>query len=316
MNNSALNGFPSQVARQPAVGVAGDFADANIRANVLARAGAFIADQNFPPIVGQFAWGDQAGHAATSKHRGLATAKIGFVHRDESVQIVPWLAPSQMALQPGAPVTLFDEGSFWAVFTNGATVGQKVFANYLDGSVYAAAAGTTTKVGQVTASLATTGVLTVTAVASGALAAGDVLTGSGVPAGVAITSQLSGTVGGDGTYQTTGSTLITSQTFNAFSGVETNWSVDSNVAIGASVTGSIAANTGILTVTAVASGALEVGQYLTGTGVPTGTQIIGFIGGSGGNGTYLTNLTAGNAAVSSTTLTAAQGQLGKISTWG
>ena len=41
-----------------------------------------------------------------------------------------------------------------------------------------------------------------------------------------------------------------------------------------------------LTVSAVANGALYVGQILTGTGVTAGTKITAFVSGSGGTGTY------------------------------
>ena len=53
--------------------------------------------------------------------------------------------------------------------------------------------------------------------------------------------------------------------------------------IGAAITGSIAAET--LTVTAIASGALSVGQLVTGAGVLDGTYITSYITGRGSNGT-------------------------------
>ncbi len=66
--------------------------------------------------------------------------------------------------------------------------------------------------------------------------------------------------------------------------------------IGGSFTGSIALTT--LTVTGTANVAL--GQYLTGSGVTAGTQIIRFITGAGGAGTYEVSI---SQSVSSTTLT-------------
>jgi microcystin-dependent protein len=72
-----------------------------------------------------------------------------------------------------------------------------------------------------------------------------------------------------------------------------------NATTTASVTGSIA--TTVLTVTAVGSGTLAVGQELTGTGITSGTRIIAFGTGSGGNGTYTLNI---SQTVSSTTITA------------
>ncbi len=53
--------------------------------------------------------------------------------------------------------------------------------------------------------------------------------------------------------------------------------------VGSAITGSIAGTT--LTVTALSSGALSVGQILTGTGITTGTAITSYGTGRGGNGT-------------------------------
>ena len=73
--------------------------------------------------------------------------------------------------------------------------------------------------------------------------------------------------------------------------------------IGASFTGSIAGN--ILTVTAIASGAIAQGQTLSGTGITAGTKITQFLTGAGGNinetGTYQVNI---NQTVASTSITA------------
>lgn len=71
----------------------------------------------------------------------------------------------------------------------------------------------------------------------------------------------------------------------------------------ASVTASIAVTSGIMTVTAVASGSapLAVGQTITGTGVPGGTVITALGTGTGGTGTYQTNIAT---AVASTAITA------------
>lgn len=68
--------------------------------------------------------------------------------------------------------------------------------------------------------------------------------------------------------------------------------------IGGSFTGSIAGTT--LTVTAVATGNIALGQYLTGSGVTAGTQITQFLTGAGGIGTYQVNTTQ---TASSTTIT-------------
>jgi hypothetical protein len=68
----------------------------------------------------------------------------------------------------------------------------------------------------------------------------------------------------------------------------------------ASVTGAIAATT--LTVSAVSSGALHVGDVLSGTGITAGTYITAFVSGTGGTGTYTVSdsQTAGSTTVTAT----------------
>lgn len=79
-------------------------------------------------------------------------------------------------------------------------------------------------------------------------------------------------------------------------------------------TATIAANTGILTLSAPASGVYEVGQRVTGTGVPPYTFITRQLTGTpGGVGTYATN-SLYRAAVAAFTATMVQGQLAKITT--
>jgi hypothetical protein len=82
--------------------------------------------------------------------------------------------------------------------------------------------------------------------------------------------------------------------------------VDNNTtdpdASAASFTGSISGTT--LTVTAVASGTVQVGQVLSGTGITSGTLITALGTGTGGNGTYTVQT---SQTVSSTTITATGG---------
>lgn len=70
--------------------------------------------------------------------------------------------------------------------------------------------------------------------------------------------------------------------------------------IGGTFTGSIAGTTPTLTVTAIPNGNIALGQYLTGAGVTAGTQVVKFLTGAGGVGTYQLNLTQ---TVGSETLT-------------
>lgn len=66
------------------------------------------------------------------------------------------------------------------------------------------------------------------------------------------------------------------------------------------VTGSISAS--VLTVSAVSSGTLAVGDLITGTGIAAGTRITGFVSGTGGTGTYNVSV---SQSVASTTVTVA-----------
>lgn len=308
-------GFQNRINPQPALAVAGDFADANVRATVIAGAGAMVAAPSpRSPIVGRFAWGDQISGQAFSNYRGETTAKLGFVHRENQAVIVPFLDESVLAIDEGLGVTLFNQGSFWANFDAGAAVGNKVFANYLDGSVYAAAHGTTTNTatGLTGAIVGATGVLTIAGL-TGTLHVGDVLTGGAIAEPVAILSQISGTAGGIGTYATNAVTNVAALTsVVAKSGVETDFFVDSLALVDASVTASLA-TTGILTVSAVASGVLAEGQRLTGSGVPIGAVIVGLISGTGGTGTYQTNIHG--LVLTGRAMVASNGHLAKISTW-
>jgi len=81
---------------------------------------------------------------------------------------------------------------------------------------------------------------------------------------------------------------------------QTQYTIGPGGEIGASFTGSIVNN--VLTVTAITSGAIALGMTLSGTGITTGTKIVGFATGAGGNvnelGTYLLNLSQTTASTS------------------
>jgi hypothetical protein len=125
--------------------------------------------------------------------------------------------------------------------------------------------------------------LTVTAITNGTIAAGQSLFGVGVTSETVITALGTGT-GGIGTYTINLSQTITSRQMNS-------------TTVGARVTGSITGTT--LTVSAVTSGTLFVGQTIQGTGVTALTIITALGTGSGGVGTYTVST---SQTVSSTTL--------------
>lgn len=168
-----------------------------------------------------------------------------------------------------------------------ANIGDKVCYDSTTGalSTYAAKASFTASISH------TTGVMTVSAVASGFLQPGMVLHGAGVE-GVVITGFGTGT-GNTGTYQTNLPVNAADVSSEAMTG-------DALPPVAASVTASIAAN-GLMTVSAVGTGELQVGQVLSGTGVPAGTVITALGSGVGNTGTYQTNATV---VVTSTTITA------------
>lgn len=278
-------GFQTAVNAQPAPAVAGDFASANPRATVLAGPGALVAGPS-GVTVGRFAWIDDAfGNIASNSGTG---APAGFVHRDQQGLITVWLGQATMQVPEGLPVTLFSAGDFFVTNagTNQVVPGMKAYANYETGAVTFAATGNAPQGASVTGAIAagtfsvTASIagseMTVTAVGSGAVVNGATISGTNVVTGTKVVSQVSGTPGGVGVYlvdipQTVASTTVS----GAF---------------------------GTLTVTAVGSGALNVGDVLSGTGVTAGTFITALGTGTGGTGTYIVSPTQ---TASSTTITAA-----------
>lgn len=125
--------------------------------------------------------------------------------------------------------------------------------------------------------------LTVSAVTNGALGVNQALFGSGILSETIITALGTGS-GGVGTYTVNRSQTVSSELMNSTS-------------VGAVVTASISTTT--MTVTAVTSGTLYLGQTVQGTGVTAGTIITAFGTGTGGAGTYTVSA---SQTVSSTTI--------------
>jgi hypothetical protein len=112
--------------------------------------------------------------------------------------------------------------------------------------------------------------LTVTAVSSGTIGINQSLSGIGVTAETIITALGTGT-GGVGTYTVNLSQTLASGPLNSST-------------VGAKFTASISGTT--MTVTAVASGTIYLGQTIQGTGDTAGTIVSAFLTGTGGTGTY------------------------------
>lgn len=302
-----MTGFQKQVNLTPAPAVAGDFASSNPRATVLAGPGGLVAGAG-GVTVGKFAWVDTDG--TTARSRGTAAkAPSGFVHREQQGLITAYLGESSMNVPVGFPVTLHNEGDFWAINAGPGSLaaGDAIYANYANGDVAQAAAANASATGSMGATFTASGSgtnLTVSAV-TGVLTVGETLSGTGIPAGTTIVSQTSGTTGGAGVYVTSQATTISAATGTSFGNV--------------------------LTITAVSSGTLEVGESVTGTGIPAGAVVASQVSGAtGGVGVYTLSVPA-TAYAASTAITsvggvvatgwkaqsaAAVGELVKISTWG
>jgi len=132
-----------------------------------------------------------------------------------------------------------------------------------------------------TGSISTT-TLTVSTMLSGTIAVGQAIFGEGIAQNTVITALGTGT-GGVGTYTVSDSQTVASTQINS-------------VAAPAVVTGDISGTT--LTVSAVSSGTLQIGQTLEGANVTDGTIITAFGTGSGGTGTY--TVTPSQTAASAT----------------
>lgn len=182
-----MSGFQRSVNTDPAPAIEGDFASANPRASLLAGAGELTAGA-VGVTVGRFAWAKNSDGTVTNAYPGGAgvVARLGFVHRNQPAVITAWLGEATMLVNPGLEITLFDMGDFWARFAAGATPGQKVFANYADGTAVAGTAGTAPNGTAVTANT-TNGSANLT-VTSGTLYPGQPISGTGIPANTYIVS--------------------------------------------------------------------------------------------------------------------------------
>lgn len=277
-----MEGFQTQVNTQPAPGVAGDFASSNPRFNVLAGPGGLVSGAAGVTI-GRFAWvnyaaidGDNA--PALVNNFGIG-APTGIVHREQQALITTFLGNSTMLIPPGFQMALMNGGDFFMKNdgTTQALVGQTVYAD-LDTGRVSFATKTASVTGSIAASTAsiTAGIqgniLTVSAVGSGSVVPGMTLSGTSgtgnVATGTKVVTQLSGTIGGVGTYAVD----IPEQT----------------VAAGVTITSTY----GTLTVSAVGSGTIAVGDLVTGTGVSaTATHITALGTGVGLTGTYIVDVT-------------------------
>jgi hypothetical protein len=125
-------------------------------------------------------------------------------------------------------------------------------------------------------------VLNVTAAASGALVVGDILTGTGVLPNTKIATFSTGT-GGVGKYTVNNAQQVLPLDISTYSNTTGAYSISTAQNV-ASTT--ITALSTYLNLTAVAGGIFSIGDALSGTGVTSGTTVIGYGTATGGVGSY------------------------------
>lgn len=325
-------GFQSFVSnRELPPGVAGDFAGANRRASLVDGSWEYVASPG-GLIVGTIAWANPATKQITNYYQTPAASC--FIHRESRGVITDFLGIATMQVIGGARPVGYVAGEFWGLFAGGATAGQKVYANALTGALTAADHGNAIA-GPITSASITASVLDVATITGTPLAVGQIITGTGVPPGTYITSLGTGT-GGTGTYNLanvdgTAIANVTAEAMNYYAALETQFGVVDDVAADCDFTGSLAVPVagvafGVLTVTAVASGTLTPGQWLSATGgggllgsancqiLEQLTAVSPALPPGGGTGTYLAN-NVGYTVASTNTFAATQGKLGRVSTW-
>lgn len=178
--------FQTSVAAQQAPGIAGGFTGHNPHFTLTnPDEGMWVAGSTGVTI-GQFAWANPANGQVSSAHPGTAITRIGFVHRDQPAVIAGLLVGTSNIVVAGQGIDLLEDGPVWAKFAAGATIGQKVYASYADGSCRSAATGAPATVAAVTVSMNNS--TTITAVAGGTLVPGQPVSGTGIPSGAYVVS--------------------------------------------------------------------------------------------------------------------------------
>lgn len=280
--------FQSVVNTNLALGVPGDlFDDGPTRSQDFELISASAAYN----IVGATAMSIQSQGVAQA---GFAAGNLGFAGILANSKTYSTSGTSSGALNPtmalpnyfqGELVTM---GSLVVTMDNQPNIGDLVLADPTTGAL-SSMPPTTKFTGSVATSMGVD-TLTVSAVSVGRLGVGSVIAGAGLPAGATIMSLGSG-LGLTGTYVLSTSGLtISSEAMTA----------PNLPGAALAATASIAGTT--MTVSAVGSGTLYVGQALEGANLAAGTVITAFGTGVGGTGTYTVNTsqTASSAAITDT----------------
>lgn len=220
-------GFPNAVRLQPEIGVPGRRASMN-PISVISR----IAQGTV--TVAAFVWpGTDTDNQVTNSGTGKP---LGFAMSDEIGIITTYLAETSMQVPSGFPVQAAQQGEFFASSAaNASTLGQKVYANYGDGTLsFAATNSASTNAGVTANTTSGSNVLTVTANSGANIQVGQPVSGTGIPAGTYISALGTGT-GGAGTYtmSANASATGTGVTVTATLNVETPFKVERGGAAGA-----------------------------------------------------------------------------------
>jgi hypothetical protein len=309
------------------VAVLGDYAGAGIKANMVGGAWQYVASPG-GVAVGGIGWANPATGLITGYYQPNSFAC--FIHRESQVSIIntPGIGGPISSLQvlSGQRVIGYVQGEFWGLFNSGATPGQKVYYNPgISGTAFApglssGAAGASVTASDTSGTTSGGNTLTGVGTLTGSITAGMPLNMAGIPAG---------------TYFVTGGASpwtianydglvipnVATTAFTAVGATETQFYVASAVTADCLFTASLAVPAAgfafsVLTVSAIASGVLTPGQWLSATGLAASlnVQILEQLTGTtGSTGTYYT--TPGPVVGSTATFNGTQAKLGKISTW-
>ena len=190
--------FQSQVNIYPAPGVVGAIASMNPLATVDAGPGGLTAG-SAGVAVGRFAWNTYAtagGPGVANNNSATPVKPAGFICNEQQALITKWLGVASLVVPPGTMVTEHKRGDFWAQSTlTEALIGDKVFANVVDGQILSAAAGSapTAVAGQSGAVVGTIASLSnyslnIASVTSGVVEVGMLITNGSLPVGTYIES--------------------------------------------------------------------------------------------------------------------------------
>ena len=286
--------FQSQVNIYPAPGVVGAIASMNPLATVDAGPGGLTAG-SAGVAVGRFAWNTYAtagGPGVANNNSATPVKPAGFICNEQQALITKWLGVASLVVPPGTMVTEHKRGDFWAQSTlTEALIGDKVFANVVDGQILSAAAGSapTAVAGQSGAVVGTIASLSnyslnIASVTSGVVEVGMLITNGSLPVGTYIESF--------GTFNGSTGTVFLSQ--NALAVITAkSFTVAAGEAYGY-FTGTASFATNVMTVTVATTGLLAAGQIITSSGVTGGTYITAQLTGTpGGVGTYSLSTTPG-----------------------